>query len=158
MTLVLLLILQGRTPGGHGLLEAPPRIYQVTPDIPDRRRATRQTEVRPQPADSLKESQLAARSGTISSASDVTDEPNQNSKPPSSSARRRSDRVGALPGFAQGRKALRSPASVRAGRAARPDRSRDVPRPARRREPHNSTSSGSGPAVPWPRHRPRACA
>src|SRR5215216_7511168 len=63
MTLVLLLILQGRTPGGHGLLEALPRIYQVTPDIPDRRRATRQTEVRPQPADSLKESQLAARSG-----------------------------------------------------------------------------------------------
>src|SRR3954447_14417426 len=41
-----------------------PRIYQVTPDIPDRRRATQQKEVRPSPADSLKESQLAARSGT----------------------------------------------------------------------------------------------
>src|SRR3954463_2454359 len=63
MTLVLLSILQGRTPGGHGLLEAVPRIYQVTPDIPDRRRATKQKEVRPSPADSLKESQLAARSG-----------------------------------------------------------------------------------------------
>src|SRR4051794_23081177 len=53
----------GWTPGGHGLLWALPRIYQVTPDIPDRRRATQQKEVRP-PADSLKESQLAARSGT----------------------------------------------------------------------------------------------
>src|SRR3954449_6182777 len=63
MTVVLLLILQGRTSGGHGLLEAVPRIYQVTPDIPDRRRATKQKEVRPSPADSLKESQLAARSG-----------------------------------------------------------------------------------------------
>src|SRR3954466_13239134 len=38
---------QRRTPGGHGLLEAVPRIYQVTPDIPDRRRATKQKEVRP---------------------------------------------------------------------------------------------------------------
>src|SRR5215210_2167734 len=63
MTLVLLLMLQGRTSGGHGLLEALPRIYQVTPDIPDRRRATKQKEVRPSPADSLNESQLAARSG-----------------------------------------------------------------------------------------------
>src|SRR3954463_8324120 len=63
MTVVLLLILQGRTSGGHGLLEAVPRIYQVPPDIPDRRRATKQKEVRPSPADSLNESQLAARSG-----------------------------------------------------------------------------------------------
>src|SRR5215203_2657514 len=47
MALVLLLMLQGRTSGGHGLLEAVPRIYQVTPDIPDRRRATQQKEVRP---------------------------------------------------------------------------------------------------------------
>src|SRR5215213_11351317 len=62
MTLVLLLM-QGRTSGGHGLLEALPRIYQVTPDIPDRRRATKHKEVRPSPADSLNESQLAARSG-----------------------------------------------------------------------------------------------
>src|SRR5215203_3606740 len=64
MVLVLLLIPWGRTSGGHGLLEAVPRIYQVTPDIPDRRRATQQdgsqtTDL----ADSLKESQLAARSG-----------------------------------------------------------------------------------------------
>jgi hypothetical protein len=29
------------------LLEAMPRIYQVTPDVPDRRRATKQNEVRP---------------------------------------------------------------------------------------------------------------
>src|SRR4051795_11242522 len=47
MTRVLLLIAQERTSGGHGLLEAVPRIYQVTPDIPDRRRATKQKEVRP---------------------------------------------------------------------------------------------------------------
>jgi hypothetical protein len=47
MILVLLYLKQRRTPGGHGLLEAVPRIYQVTPDIPDRRRATKQKEVRP---------------------------------------------------------------------------------------------------------------
>ena len=35
------------TPGGQGLLRALPRSYQVTPDIPDRRRATQQKEVRP---------------------------------------------------------------------------------------------------------------
>src|SRR5512133_1230330 len=46
MTLVLLCDCR-RTSGGHGLLEALPRIYQVTPDIPDRRRATQQKEVRP---------------------------------------------------------------------------------------------------------------
>ena len=40
----------------------------------------------PSPADSLKESQLAARSGPSSAASDVTDEPNRNSKPQRSSA------------------------------------------------------------------------
>ena len=51
------------TPGGHRLLGAMPRSYQVTPDIPDRRRATQPTEVRPLGADSHKESQLAARSG-----------------------------------------------------------------------------------------------
>src|ERR687897_1462346 len=60
---LVLLHRQRRTPGGHGLLEAVPRIYQVTPEIPDRRRATKQKEVRPSPADSLNESQLAARSG-----------------------------------------------------------------------------------------------
>src|SRR6185436_12269167 len=35
------------TPGGQGLLRALPRSYQVTPNIPDRRRATQQKEVRP---------------------------------------------------------------------------------------------------------------
>src|SRR3954468_9695680 len=49
MTLVLLLMPQGRTAGGHGLLEAVPRIYQVTPDIPDRRRAKKKKQVRPYP-------------------------------------------------------------------------------------------------------------
>src|SRR5215213_892821 len=55
-------MLQGRTSGGHGLLEAVPRIHQVTPDIPDRRRATKHKKVRPSTADSLNQSQLAARS------------------------------------------------------------------------------------------------
>ena len=63
------------------MLEALPRIYQVTPDIPDRRRATKQNRGQaPARADSLKESQLAA-GGTLSCASDVTDDPNHNSKP-----------------------------------------------------------------------------
>src|SRR5215208_2948019 len=85
MTLVLLLMLQGRTSGGHGLLEAVPRIYQVTPDIPDRRRATQQKEVRPTGRQPQRES--ARRPvGTFSTASDVTDEANPNSKPQSSSA------------------------------------------------------------------------
>jgi hypothetical protein len=35
------------TPGGHRLLGALPRSYQVTPDIPDRRRATQRKPVRP---------------------------------------------------------------------------------------------------------------
>src|SRR3954451_3896058 len=35
------------TPGGQGLLGALPRSDQITPNIPDRRRATQQKEVRP---------------------------------------------------------------------------------------------------------------
>ena len=35
------------TPGGHGLLGALPRSYQVTPNIPGRRRATQRKVVRP---------------------------------------------------------------------------------------------------------------
>src|SRR3954451_23921993 len=46
MTLVLLCDCRW-TAGGHGLLRALPRSYQGTPDIPDRRRATKQKEVRP---------------------------------------------------------------------------------------------------------------
>src|SRR4051794_36404112 len=44
------------------LAGALPRSYRVTPDIPDRRRATQQKRGQATPADSLKESQLAARS------------------------------------------------------------------------------------------------
>src|SRR3954466_7247450 len=81
MVRVLLLIPEGRTAGGHGLLEAVPRIYQVTPDIPDRRRATKQEQVRPQiwPTASMRVSSPPV--GTFSATSDVTDETNQNSKP-----------------------------------------------------------------------------
>ena len=80
MTLVLLSMLQGRTSGGHGLLEATPRIYEVTPDIPDRRRATQQKEVRPKPGRQPHRESARRPVGTISSTSDVTDEPNHNSK------------------------------------------------------------------------------
>src|SRR3954469_20097130 len=87
MTLVLLLMLQGRTSGGHGLLKAVPRIYQVTPDIPDRRRATKQKKSGPSPADSLNESQLAARTGTSPPRRTSPTSPNQNSKPRCDSGR-----------------------------------------------------------------------
>jgi hypothetical protein len=54
------------------LLGALPRSYQVTPDIPDRRRATQQKEVRPlRPTASKRVSSPPV--GTISSASDDTD-------------------------------------------------------------------------------------
>src|SRR5919201_199000 len=62
MALVLLHDRDGRL-ADTACCEGLPRIYQVTPEVPDRRRATKQKEVRPSPADSLKESQLAARSG-----------------------------------------------------------------------------------------------
>src|SRR3954454_21450064 len=87
MALLLLLISQGRTPGGHGLLEAVPRIYQVTPDIPGRRRATKQEQVRPQIWPTASKRVSSPPVGTIPSASDITDDPNHNSKP------RRSSRV-----------------------------------------------------------------
>src|SRR5215204_5865097 len=81
MTLVLLLTLQGRTTGGHGLLEAVPRIYQVTPDIPDRRRATKHegSQALARPTASKRASSPPV--GNLPSASDVTDELNHNSKP-----------------------------------------------------------------------------
>ena len=77
-----------RTAGGHGLLEAVPRIYQVTPDIPDRRRATKHegSQALARPTASKRVSSPPV--GTIPSASDVTDEPNHNSKPQRSSGRR----------------------------------------------------------------------
>jgi len=86
MTLVLLLMLQGRTSGGHGLLEAVPRIYQVTPDIPDRRRATKQKEVRPLTRPTASKRVSSPPVGTIPSMPDVTDDPHHNSKSRSSSA------------------------------------------------------------------------
>jgi hypothetical protein len=60
------------TAGGHGLLRALPRSFQVTPDIPDRRRATQQKEVRRTgPTASKRVSSPPV--GTFSSTSDVTD-------------------------------------------------------------------------------------
>jgi hypothetical protein len=54
------------------LLGALPRSYQVTPDIPDRRRATQQQEVRPTgPTASKRVSSPPV--GTFTSAPDITD-------------------------------------------------------------------------------------
>src|SRR3954462_6793862 len=81
MALLLLLISQGRTPGGHGLREAVPRIYQVTPDIPGRRRATKQEQVRPQIWPTASKRVSSPPGGTIPSAAELTPDPNHNSKP-----------------------------------------------------------------------------
>jgi hypothetical protein len=79
------LILQGGRLSGHGLLEPTPRIYQLTPDIPDRRRATKQEQVRPQIWPTASKRVNSPPVGTFSPASDVTDEANSNSKPQSGS-------------------------------------------------------------------------
>jgi hypothetical protein len=56
------------------LLRALPRSYQVTPDIPDRRRATQQQKVTP--AGRQPQTETARRPvGTNATASDVTDTP-----------------------------------------------------------------------------------
>ena len=55
------------------MLEATPRIYQVTPDIPDRRRATKQEQVRPQIWPTASKRVSSPPVGTFSTASDVTD-------------------------------------------------------------------------------------
>jgi hypothetical protein len=68
------------TSGGHGLPGALPRSFQVTPDIPDRRRATKQKVVRPNGRQPQRES-ARRRSRNRHLASDVTDDPNRNSKP-----------------------------------------------------------------------------
>src|SRR5215207_10703581 len=90
----ILLTPSGRTAGGHGLLEAVPRIYQVTPDIPDRRRATKHegSQALARPTASKRASSPPV--GNLPSASDVTDELNHNSKPQSGSAHRWNSRYG----------------------------------------------------------------
>src|SRR3954466_5099528 len=70
----------GWTPGGHGLLRAMPRSYQVTPDIPDRRRATQRKVVRPNGRQPERES-ARRRRRSLPLTSDVADEPDPNSKP-----------------------------------------------------------------------------
>jgi hypothetical protein len=67
------------------LLRALPRSYQVTPDIPGPATSdTAKGGQTPTGADSLKESQLAAGPETISTASDITDTADHNSKRDSS--------------------------------------------------------------------------
>ena len=71
------------TPGGHGLLGALPRSYQVTPNIPDRRRATQQKEVRPPgPTASKRVSSPPGRDPLLGVGRHRR--PNRNSKPRSS--------------------------------------------------------------------------
>jgi hypothetical protein len=69
-----------------------PRIYQVTPDIPDRRRATKQEQVRPQIWPTASKRVSSPPVGNLPSASDVTDDANHNSKPQSANP------VRAMPG------------------------------------------------------------
>ena len=73
MVLVLLLIPEGWTAGRHGMLEATPRSDQLTPDIPDRRRATQQhgSQALARPTAAKTVSSPPVR--TIPAASDVTD-------------------------------------------------------------------------------------
>src|SRR3954465_5620977 len=97
MVLVLLLIPEGRTAGGHGFLKAVPRIYQVTPDTPDRRRATKQEQVRPQIWPTASKRVSSPPVGTIPSASDITDDPNHNSKPRSSGVTAQCDDTNRMP-------------------------------------------------------------
>jgi hypothetical protein len=68
------------TAGGHGLLRARPRSFQVTPDIPtgDERHNKRKSGP-PGPTASKRVSSPPV--GTFSSVSDVADGPNPNSKP-----------------------------------------------------------------------------
>ena len=68
------------TPGGHGLLGAVPRSYQVTPEHP--RPATSDTAKVVKPNGRQPERDSARRrSRSLHLASDVTDEANQHSKP-----------------------------------------------------------------------------
>jgi hypothetical protein len=60
---------------GIGARPAVPRSYQATPNIPDRRRATQQEEVRPDGSTASKRVS-SPPVGTIPTTSDVTDEPN----------------------------------------------------------------------------------
>ena len=72
------------TSGGHGLLGALPRSYQVTPDIPDRRRATQRKVVRPNGRQPERES-ARRRSRSLPLGVGHHRPPNQNSKPASES-------------------------------------------------------------------------
>ena len=79
------------TAGGHGLLRALPRSFQVTPDIPDRRRATQQKEVRPDPGRQPQRESARRRSGPSPQRRTSPTTPNHNSKPQSSSELSSSD-------------------------------------------------------------------
>jgi hypothetical protein len=79
------------------LLRALPRSFQVTPDIPDRRRATQQKEVRTATRSTASKRVSSPPVGTFSTAPDVTDAANHNSKPPSGSAVAQLRLLAALP-------------------------------------------------------------
>ena len=67
------------TAGGHGLLGALPRSFQVTPEIPTGDERQNKPSQANRPTASKRVSSPPV--GTISTASDITDTPNPNSKP-----------------------------------------------------------------------------
>jgi hypothetical protein len=108
-----------RTAGGHGLLGAVPRSYQVTPDIPDRRRATQQRRSGHSGRQPQRES--ARRPvGTLSTSSDVTDTHDRNSKPRSESGRMALRNTADPPGKADP-VTVRESVRARSGRVSGPD-------------------------------------
>jgi hypothetical protein len=84
-----------RTAGGHGLLGALPRSFQVTPDIPDRRRATQQKEVRPLRSTASKRVS-SPPVGTFHAASDITDEARSQQQASKEQRRAATELLGAL--------------------------------------------------------------
>src|SRR5688572_29655462 len=76
------------TSGGHRLLGALPRTIKSRRRLPDRRRATQRKVVRPSGRQPERES-ARRRSRSLHLASDITDEPNPNSKPEPSTPRQR---------------------------------------------------------------------
>jgi hypothetical protein len=65
---------------GNTIISTPMLLNQVTPNIPDRRRATQQQDVRP-PGRQPQRDSARRPVGTLSTSSDVIDTPNRNIKP-----------------------------------------------------------------------------
>src|SRR3954453_15646260 len=104
-----------RTAGGHGLLEAVPRIYQVTPESPAGDERHNRTEVRPQIWPTASKRVSSPPVGNLPPASDVTDAADHNSKPQRSSPLRRGETLELV----DGRRSDRRPKVPQLGRGER---------------------------------------